>query len=112
VKKRVSRPRSRADWLMPYAERYISLVIERRWRGQRLHPRDLSKLDADIETALVDYEAAWAREARIEAQAAEEPVAKKRRTRVLLRPLPEPAGRQRPDPKHPWNQRAVMPKKA
>lgn len=102
---------SRADHLMPYAERYISLVIERKWYGKRMHARDLSKLDSDIETALEDYEAAAAREARLEAEAPvrnQRPVQPPpRRTHALTRA----SGRARPAADHPWNQRAVMPKK-
>lgn len=110
---------------MPYAERYIALVIERRWRGKRMHPRDLSKLDSDIETALEDYEAADARETRLEAEekearAHEAAVREQRRVQAAARRVAAQApthaltranDRPRPAAGHPWNQRAVFPKK-
>lgn len=94
---------------MPYAERYISLVIERKWHSSRMHQRDVSKLDHDIEESLVDYERALLREAIVEAEEAEKVTAasSSRSTRVLLQPISE----RRPAQGHPWNQRAVLPKK-
>lgn len=90
---------------MPYAERYIDLVLERKWHTSRMHPRDVKKLDVAIEEALVDFESARVREDAYE----REPVKVRRvsppKSRKTTKLLKSWQGQE-----HPWQGRAVPPK--
>jgi hypothetical protein len=100
---------SRAERLLPYAERYIHLVIERNTFAHRMRAHDLNRLDFEIKEALVDFEAAELRE-----QIAQMPPDKPPPVRKPLQDMPAaaPAKRQRRHSRsHPWNRRAVMPKR-
>jgi len=92
---------TRAERLFPLAERYIQLVLERRHMALRMNKRDVSKLDIDIDEALRDYESAEARETVAQMDSDLPP-------RSPARPRP---GARRYGPSHPWNSRAVPPKR-
>lgn len=103
MSRRKEEPRSRADWLMPYAERYLDLVIEREWRAHRMNSRDVAKLNNDIKVALVDFETARSHEDGRREE-------KERLTKESTKPTRELLKSRWEGQAHPWNNR-LTPKK-